>query len=110
MYFKLRSKLFFVMILCSLLLISVIDVRLNKYKGVKNSFYPKNSTFLQRAKNIEYECKQLEKSGKLRSSYIEPVNFVTVRKYNLTWCPIYKAGSSNWMKNFSILGGLNVTR
>ena len=30
-------------------------------------------------------------------------------RFNLTWCPVYKAGSSNWMRNFAELSGLNVT-
>ena len=34
---------------------------------------------------------------------------VVLGRLNLTWCPVYKAGSSNWMRNFAQLSGLNVT-
>lgn len=26
------------------------------------------------------------------------------RNHGLSWCPIYKAGSSTWMKHFAVLG------
>ena len=32
-----------------------------------------------------------------------------VPRLGLTWCPVYKAGSSNWMKNFAQLGNLDLT-
>ncbi|XP_076058134.1 carbohydrate sulfotransferase 11-like [Oratosquilla oratoria] len=32
--------------------------------------------------------------------------FYIDRKHELAWCPIYKAASTNWMHNFSLLGGL----
>lgn len=27
------------------------------------------------------------------------------RKHKLSWCPVYKAGSSTWLYNFALLGG-----
>lgn len=34
------------------------------------------------------------------------LNFIFYRTHGLSWCPIYKAASSTWMKHFAILGGV----
>lgn len=31
--------------------------------------------------------------------------YIIYRTHGLSWCPIYKAASSTWMKHFAILGG-----
>lgn len=78
----------------------------------------------QRREVVKKECEKLQLAGKQRSSYIVPENFLTVprlvgqlsnmkddninlTRYNLTWCPLYKAGSSNWMRNFVVLAELD---
>ena len=77
----------------------------------------------ERRQVVQEQCSKLELEGKLRSSYIAPENFLTVKRcdslycistgpytlsrHKLTWCPLYKAGSSNWMRNFVLLAGLD---
>ncbi|KAI4490147.1 hypothetical protein M0804_004329 [Polistes exclamans] len=33
-------------------------------------------------------------------------NMIIDTKHGISWCPIYKVGSSTWMKNFAILAGI----
>ncbi|XP_047346385.1 carbohydrate sulfotransferase 11-like [Vespa velutina] len=33
-------------------------------------------------------------------------NIIIDTKHGISWCPIYKVGSSTWMKNFAILAGI----
>ena len=42
-------------------------------------------------------------------SFLSTVHFPFAR-HNLTWCPVYKAGSSNWMRNFALLGDMDITK
>lgn len=32
--------------------------------------------------------------------------FLSHRTHGISWCPIYKAASSTWMKHFATLGGV----
>lgn len=34
------------------------------------------------------------------------IEFIFYRTHGLSWCPIYKAASSTWMKHFATLGGV----
>lgn len=30
---------------------------------------------------------------------------MSIRKHKISWCPIYKAGTSTWLYNLALLGG-----
>ncbi|KAK7073208.1 hypothetical protein SK128_020864 [Halocaridina rubra] len=59
----------------------------------------------QRALRVKRECER-DVRGRL-SRRLGPVydhlNWVT--RYDLIWCPVFKAGSTTWMKNLLLLGG-----
>ena len=59
--------------------------------------------FTSRRHHFMAMCETLKKSHKLRDVTIDPENFLTVVDYNLTWCPLYKCGSSNWVRNVVML-------
>jgi len=60
-----------------------------------------------RLKRIRNECARMKEMGELRDSWLLPENFITSTKHQLSWCPLYKAGSTSWMKMMLLLEGIN---
>ncbi|XP_066582649.1 carbohydrate sulfotransferase 9-like [Prorops nasuta] len=49
-------------------------------------------------------CKKFNETDKNLDDILS--NIIIDKKHNISWCPIYKAASSTWMKNFAVLGGI----
>merc|ERR1719204_1385913 len=63
-----------------------------------------------RLKRIAKECQRMKEAGELRGSWLLPENFITSTRHQLTWCPLYKAGSTTWMKMMLLLEGVDTAK
>jgi hypothetical protein len=48
---------------------------------------------------VETTCRELFRNGTRQQLTIAAENIFAMIRRRLLWCPVYKAGSTNWMKN-----------
>ena len=77
-----------------------------------------------RLARVRRGCSRMRSRGELRESWLLPENFFTSTRWSqdglscwetpvmcregVTWCPLYKAGSSTWTRNMLVLEGVDM--
>lgn len=64
-----------------------------------------DSEMYRRRGLLARNCREHTKQGLV--SKVDPYKLFVIKRRRLLWCPVYKAASTNWMKNLPRLSGLS---